>query len=76
MAPQPRRGQGRVHHALDHGGLRLPEDHSNAELKALKLRYRVAVVQQEADIEAPTQVHDVRLTMRDVILVKRKRETA
>jgi len=45
----------------------------NAELRARRLRYRVAVVQQEADIEAPTQLHDVRLTMRDVILVKRKR---
>lgn len=40
------------------------------ELKAKKLRYRTAVVQQEADIEAPTQRYDVRLTMRDVILVK------
>jgi endonuclease/exonuclease/phosphatase family metal-dependent hydrolase len=45
----------------------------NAELKALGLRYRVAVLQQEADIEASTQQYDVRLSMRDVILVKRKR---
>ena len=30
-------------------------------------------MQQEADIEASTQQYDVRLTMRDVILVKRKR---
>ena len=42
------------------------------ELKARGLRYRVAVVQKEADIEAPTRDYDVRLTMRDAILVKRK----
>lgn len=36
-------------------------------------RYRVAVAQQETDIEAPTQSYDVRLTMRDVILVRRDR---
>jgi endonuclease/exonuclease/phosphatase family metal-dependent hydrolase len=35
------------------------------------LRYRVAVVQEEADVEGPTSFgFDVRLTMRDVILVK------
>jgi len=44
-----------------------------AELRARGQRYTVAVVQQEADIEASTQQYDVRLTMRDVILVKRKR---
>lgn len=42
----------------------------NAELKAKKLKYRTAVVQREADIEAPTQQYDVRLTMHDVILVR------
>jgi endonuclease/exonuclease/phosphatase family metal-dependent hydrolase len=42
------------------------------ELARLGLKYRVAAVQQEADIEAPIdQGYDVRLTMRDVILVKR-----
>ncbi len=45
----------------------------NKELKAKGLKYRAAVVQQEADIEAPTQQYDVRLTMHDVILVKRKK---
>lgn len=40
------------------------------EFKARKLSYRPAVVQQEADIEAPTQKYDVRLTMRDVIFIK------
>lgn len=40
------------------------------EFKAKKLHYRPAVIQQEADIEAPTQQYDVRLTMRDVIFVK------
>jgi endonuclease/exonuclease/phosphatase family metal-dependent hydrolase len=36
------------------------------------LRYRVAVKQQEADIEAPTSLgYDMRLTMFDVILAKR-----
>ena len=43
------------------------------ELKARGLRYRVAVLQQEADLEASTQEYDVRLTMRDVILVKREK---
>jgi endonuclease/exonuclease/phosphatase family metal-dependent hydrolase len=43
-------------------------------LKRVGLRYRVAVVQREADIEAPIDAgYDVRLTMRDVILVKRRR---
>lgn len=42
-------------------------------LKALGLRYTVAVVQQEADIEAPIDKgYDVRLTMHDVILVKKR----
>jgi endonuclease/exonuclease/phosphatase family metal-dependent hydrolase len=41
------------------------------ELKARHLSYRPAVVQQELDLEAPTsQNYDVRLTMRDVILVR------
>ena len=44
------------------------------ELKARGLRYRVAVVQQETDIEAPTRQYDVRLTMRDAILVKREKD--
>jgi endonuclease/exonuclease/phosphatase family metal-dependent hydrolase len=45
------------------------------ELARLGLKYRVAAVQQEADIEAPIdQGYDVRLTMRDVILVKRSRD--
>ena len=42
----------------------------NAALKAEGLKYRVAIAQQEADIEAPTQQYDVRLSMRDVILVR------
>ena len=42
----------------------------NAELKRKGLKYRTAISQQEADIEAPTQRYDVRLTMRDVILVR------
>jgi endonuclease/exonuclease/phosphatase family metal-dependent hydrolase len=38
-------------------------------LRALGLRYRVEVVQQEADFEVPTaEAFDLRLTMRDVIL--------
>jgi endonuclease/exonuclease/phosphatase family metal-dependent hydrolase len=42
-------------------------------LKRLGLRYRLGVVQQEADLEAPIDLgYDVRLTMRDVILVKRR----
>jgi endonuclease/exonuclease/phosphatase family metal-dependent hydrolase len=43
------------------------------ELKAKGLNYRVARVNQAADIEAPTQQYDVRLTMRDVVLVKRQK---
>jgi endonuclease/exonuclease/phosphatase family metal-dependent hydrolase len=44
-----------------------------AALKKLGLRYTVAVVQQEANIEAPIdQGYDVRLTMHDVILVKKR----
>ena len=40
-------------------------------LKRLGLRYRLGVVQQEADLEAPIDLgYDVRLTMRDVILVR------
>ena len=42
----------------------------NAALKAKGLKYRVAVSQREADIEAPTQQYDVRLTMNDAILVR------
>jgi endonuclease/exonuclease/phosphatase family metal-dependent hydrolase len=43
-------------------------------LKARGLKYRVGVVQQEADVEGATDLnYDVRLTMRDVVLVKRKR---
>ena len=42
----------------------------NSELKKKGLKYRTAISQQEADIEAPTQQYDVRLTMRDVILVR------
>ena len=42
-------------------------------LRSAGLRYSTAVVQSEADIEAPIdQGYDVRLTMRDVILVKRR----
>ncbi len=43
-----------------------------AELDALGLDYDAVVVQEEADIEAPAvpQFMDVRLTQRDVILVK------
>jgi endonuclease/exonuclease/phosphatase family metal-dependent hydrolase len=41
-------------------------------LRARGERYRVAVVQQEADLEGPTSKNfDVRLTMRDVILERR-----
>ena len=43
------------------------------QLKRLGLRYTVAVVQQEGDVEAPTDKgYDVRLTIRDVILVKKR----
>ena len=45
------------------------------ELARLGLKYRLGAVQQEADIEAPIdQGYDVRLTMRDVILVKRRQD--
>src|SRR3954469_13877472 len=41
------------------------------ELKARHLSYRPAIVQTELDLEVPTsQNYDVRLTMRDVILVR------
>lgn len=43
------------------------------QLNRMGSPYRVAVAQQETDIEAPTQSYDVRLTMRDVILVRRDR---
>jgi endonuclease/exonuclease/phosphatase family metal-dependent hydrolase len=43
-------------------------------LKARHLKYRVGSVQREADFEGPTsQNFAVRLTVRDVVLVKRKR---
>ncbi len=43
------------------------------ELRRLGLNYRVAVKQREADIEAPIDAgYDVRLTMHDVILVRRR----
>ena len=43
-------------------------------LKRAGLRYSVAVVQREADIEAPIdQGYDVRLTMRDAILVRKRK---
>ena len=42
-------------------------------LRQRGLKYRVAVQQREADIEAPIDAgYDVRLTMRDVILVRRR----
>jgi endonuclease/exonuclease/phosphatase family metal-dependent hydrolase len=41
------------------------------EIKARGLHYRAAVTEQEADFEVPTSLnYDVRLTMRDVILVR------
>jgi endonuclease/exonuclease/phosphatase family metal-dependent hydrolase len=44
------------------------------ELKRAGLRYRVGNVQNEADIEAPTSLgYDVRLTMRDVVLVRQRK---
>jgi endonuclease/exonuclease/phosphatase family metal-dependent hydrolase len=44
-----------------------------AALKKLGLRYTLAVVQREADIEAPIdQGYDVRLTMHDVILARKR----
>ena len=43
------------------------------QLKRLGLHYTVAVVQREADVEAPIDKgYDVRLTMHDVILVKQR----
>jgi endonuclease/exonuclease/phosphatase family metal-dependent hydrolase len=43
-------------------------------LARLGLRYRVAVKQREADLEAPIDAgYDVRLTQHDVILVKRRK---
>jgi endonuclease/exonuclease/phosphatase family metal-dependent hydrolase len=45
-----------------------------ADLKRLGLRYTLGSVQNEADIEAPIDAgYDVRLTMRDAILVKKGR---
>ena len=45
------------------------------DLKRLGLKYSVASKQQETDIEAPIDAgHDVRLTMFDVILVKKSRD--
>ena len=42
-----------------------------SELRAAGQRYRVASVQTEADLEAPVSLgYDVRLTMRDVVLVR------
>ena len=41
------------------------------EIKARGLHYKAAVTQQEADFEVPTSLnYDIRLTMRDVILVR------
>lgn len=41
------------------------------EIRARGLHYKPAVIQQEADFEVPTSLNfDVRLTMRDVILVR------
>jgi endonuclease/exonuclease/phosphatase family metal-dependent hydrolase len=41
------------------------------EIKARGLHYRAAVTQQEADFEVPSSLsYDLRLTMRDVILVR------
>jgi hypothetical protein len=46
-------------------------------LKARGLKYKVGSVQQEADVEGPTDKgYDVRLTMRDVILVKDRKGLA
>ena len=43
------------------------------EIKARGLSYRVGSIQQEANVEGPTTSDgDVRLTMRDVILVKKR----
>jgi endonuclease/exonuclease/phosphatase family metal-dependent hydrolase len=47
------------------------------ELRGAGQRYSVATKQQEADIEAPIDAgYDVRLTMFDVVLVKRRRGLA
>jgi len=44
------------------------------ELKAKKLKYRVGSTQNEADLEVPTSLgYDGRLTMRDVILVRKRK---
>jgi enoyl-CoA hydratase len=44
------------------------------ELRRRNLRYAVGVKQQEADAEAPTDAgYDVRITMHDVILVRKRR---
>ena len=44
------------------------------EIRRRGLKYRVGSVQREADVEGPTDKgYDVRLTVRDVILVKRKK---
>ena len=41
------------------------------EIKARGLHYKAAVTQQEADFEVPTSLnYDLRLTMRDVVLVR------
>ena len=46
-----------------------------AELKRLGLKYAVGTKQAEADLEAPTDAgYDVRLTMHDVILVKKRKD--
>jgi endonuclease/exonuclease/phosphatase family metal-dependent hydrolase len=46
-------------------------------LKARGLKYKVGSVKQEADVEGPTDKgYDIRLTMRDVILVKKRKGLA
>jgi endonuclease/exonuclease/phosphatase family metal-dependent hydrolase len=45
------------------------------ELRAAGMHYRIGSWQEEADIEAPTSLgHDVRVTIRDVVLVRRRRD--
>ena len=45
-----------------------------AELRASGMKYRVAHSQREIDVEGPTdEGYDVRLTMRDVVLVRRRK---
>src|SRR5918998_3100800 len=45
-----------------------------AELRRAGLRYRVGAVQNEADLEASVQEgYDVRLTMRDAVLVRKRK---